>query len=134
MTELNLQSRKIREVKHHVYVKRQTWISTTWPSLPVACRLLFIISRHKLVVSPNFFSIRIFWAVFICSFCILRNSQLESDVSRLSCTWSLNSLVPEYLVIDVLHVLPFTYLLLLSVYLWLSTCVFTYLQGSDLKN
>ena len=46
----------IREVKHHVYVKRQTRICTTWPSFPFACRLLFIISRHKLVVSRNFFS------------------------------------------------------------------------------
>ena len=32
---------------------------------------------HKLVILPNFLSIRIFWAVFICSFSILRNSQLE---------------------------------------------------------
>ena len=37
---------------------------------------------------------RIFWAVFICSFSILRNSQLESDVCRLPYTWSLNSLLP----------------------------------------
>ena len=41
------------------------------------CRLLFIISAHKLVVSLNFLSIWIFWAVFICSFSILRNSQLD---------------------------------------------------------
>ena len=34
-----------REVKHHVYVKRQT------QSFPFACRLLFIISTHKLVIS-----------------------------------------------------------------------------------
>ena len=72
------------EVKHHVYVKRQTWICTTWSSLrPCTCRLLFIISTHKLVVSCNLLSIRIFLVVFICSFSILRNCQLESDVCRL---------------------------------------------------
>ena len=38
---------------------------------------------HKLVVSCNFLSIRIFLAVFICSFSILKNSQHESDVCRL---------------------------------------------------
>ena len=69
-----------REVKHHVYVKRQMWICTTWSSFRPLCHLLFIISRHKLVVSCNFLSIRIFLAVFICSFSILRNSQRESDV------------------------------------------------------
>ena len=34
-----------------------------------------------------------FWAVFICSFSILRNSQLESDICCLPYTWSLNSTV-----------------------------------------
>ena len=72
-----------REVKHHVYVKRQMWICTTWSSFHPLCHLLFIISRHKLVVSCNFLSIRIFLAVFICSFSILRNSQHESDVCHL---------------------------------------------------
>ena len=48
-----------REVKHHVYVKRQTRICITWPSFSFTCRLLFIISTHKLVVSHNFLSIRI---------------------------------------------------------------------------
>ena len=43
---------------------------------------------HKLVVSCNFLSIRIFLAVFICSFSILRNSQHESDVCRL---WNLSN-------------------------------------------
>ena len=51
--------RTIREVQHHVYVKRQTRICTTWPSFPFTCRLLFIISTHKLDVSRNFLSIRI---------------------------------------------------------------------------
>ena len=45
----------IREVKHRVYVKRQTRICATWPSFPFTCRLLFIISTHILVVSRNFF-------------------------------------------------------------------------------
>ena len=45
------------------------------------------------MVSRNFLSIRIFWTVFICSFSILINSQLESDVCRLPYTWSLNSLI-----------------------------------------
>ena len=45
-----------REVKHHVYIKRQTRISTTWPSFPllvVYCWLFL----HLLVVSCNFSSI-----------------------------------------------------------------------------
>ena len=43
---------------NHVYVKRETRICTcTWPSFPLTCRLLFIISTHKLVVSHNFLSI-----------------------------------------------------------------------------
>ena len=46
------------EVKHHVYVKRETRICTcTWPSFTLTCRLLLIISTHKLVVSHNFLSI-----------------------------------------------------------------------------
>ena len=49
-------SRDTREVKHHVYVKRQMRICTTWPSFPFTCRLLLIISTHKLVVLPNFFA------------------------------------------------------------------------------
>ena len=53
-----------REVKHHVYVKRQTRICTTWPSFPFTCRLLFIISTQKLAVSLKFLSIRIVWSCF----------------------------------------------------------------------
>ena len=60
------------------------------------CCLLFIISSPKIVVSCNFLSILIlFWAVFICSFSILRDSQLESDVCHLQYKWSSNSLVVE---------------------------------------
>ena len=83
-----------RETKHHVYVKRERQIWTcTWPSFPLTCRLLFIISTHKLVVSNNFLSIT-FWAVFMCSFSVLTaDSQLESAVCGLQYTWSLISLI-----------------------------------------
>ena len=59
----------IREVKHHVYVRRQTRICTTWPSFPFTCPLLFIISAHKLVVSRNFLSIRIVLSSFYLLIC-----------------------------------------------------------------
>ena len=49
---------KFREVKHHVYVKRQTPICTTWLSFLFTGRLLFIISTPTLVVSRNFLSVR----------------------------------------------------------------------------
>ena len=48
------ETKHIREVKHHVYVKRQTQIRTTWQTFLFTCRLLFIISTPKLVVSRNF--------------------------------------------------------------------------------
>ena len=53
--------------------------------------LLVVYGISVSVVSRNFLSIKIFWAVFICSFSILENSQLESDVCRLPYTWSLKS-------------------------------------------
>ena len=58
LSELNLyyecmkflkEIKEIREVKHHLYVKRQTRICTTWSSFPFACRLLFIISTHTII-------------------------------------------------------------------------------------
>ena len=52
------------EVKLHVYVKRQTQIRTTWQRFPITCRLLFIISTHKLLVSHNFLFIRIVLSYF----------------------------------------------------------------------
>ena len=67
-----------RQVKHHVYGKREFV-----PPDPFCCRLLFIISTHKLVVSSNFLSIRIVLSCFMGPFSILRNSQFESDVCRL---------------------------------------------------
>ena len=53
-----------REGKHDIYVKRQTRLCTTWPSFPITCRLVFIISTHKLVVSRNFLSTRIVLSCF----------------------------------------------------------------------
>ena len=46
-----------RVVKLHLSVKRQTPICTTWSCFAFTCRLLFIISTHKLVVSRNILSI-----------------------------------------------------------------------------
>ena len=51
----------IRQVKHHVYVKRQTRICNTWPSFLFTCRLLFIIS---ILVSLNLLTIRIVLTCF----------------------------------------------------------------------
>ena len=53
-----------RGVKHHVYVKRQTRLCTTWPSFRFTCRLLFMISTPKLEVWRNFLSIRIVLSCF----------------------------------------------------------------------
>ena len=38
---------KTREIKIHVYDKRQTWICTTWPSVSLNCRQVFITSTKK---------------------------------------------------------------------------------------
>ena len=50
LTSRNLKTgdiiREIKEVKHHVYVKRQTRICTTWPSFPFACRLCCSLFLH----------------------------------------------------------------------------------------
>ena len=46
--------RNNREIKIHVYAKRQTWICTTWPSFPLIFRLLFIASTQKWVVLYQF--------------------------------------------------------------------------------
>ena len=55
---------KFRQVKHHVYVKRQTRICTTWLSFLFTCRSLFIISRPKFSVSRSFLCIRIVLSCF----------------------------------------------------------------------
>ena len=53
-----------REVRLHVYDKRQKPICTTWPSFSLTCCLLFIFSTHKLVVSRNLLSTRIVLSYF----------------------------------------------------------------------
>ena len=47
VVELFLVFWDIREIKIHVYAKRQTWICTTWPSFPLIFRLSFIASTQK---------------------------------------------------------------------------------------
>ena len=44
-----------RVIKNHVHAKRQTWICTAWPRFPLNCRLLFIVSTQKYVVSSQFY-------------------------------------------------------------------------------
>ena len=85
----------IREVKHHVYVKRQTRICTMWPTFLFTCLLRFISSTPKLVVSRNFLSIRI---VFSC-FCLLifYFEKFWTRIWRLPSTWRLNSLLAQWL-------------------------------------
>ena len=46
---------RTREVKHHVYVKRQTRICTRWLSFLFTCRLMFIVSSPKVVSFTQFF-------------------------------------------------------------------------------
>ena len=53
-----------REVNHHIYIKGQRQICTTWPSFFFTCCLLFIISTPKLLVSSNFSSVRIVLTCF----------------------------------------------------------------------
>ena len=53
-----------REVKHLVYIKRQTRICTRWPTVPIICLYTVFFSTHELVVSPNFLSIRIVLSCF----------------------------------------------------------------------
>ena len=80
----------IREVKQHVYVKRQTPICTTWPNFLFICRLLFTISASKLVVLRNFLSIRI---VLSCIYLpVFYFKKFSTWIWRLPFTWSLNSL------------------------------------------
>ena len=80
-----------REVKHHVYVKQRTQVCTTWQSFPFTCRLLFIISTHKLVVSRNFLTKRIVLSCFYLL--IFYFAKFSTWIQRLPYTWSLNSLI-----------------------------------------
>ena len=143
----------IREVKHHVYVKRQTPFCATCPSPLFTCRLLFLISQWHIQgrgrgAGPPLFldqneaqraknislrpapspppsylrvwmtGLALFWRsgsatvstpklqgsgnfsihksclqLYLSAHVLFwRNSHLESDVCRLSYTWSLNSL------------------------------------------
>ena len=66
-----------REVKLHVDVKRKREFA---PRDQVS--LLLVVSC-SLFLFTQFSSIRVVWTVFICSFSILGNSQLEFDVCRL---------------------------------------------------
>ena len=80
-----------REVKHHVYVKQRTQVCTTWQSFPFTCRLLFIISTHKLVVSRNFLTKRIVLSCFYLL--IFYFAKFPTWIQRLPYTWSLNCLI-----------------------------------------
>ena len=58
-------------------------VLTTLTSFPFTCRLLFIITTRTSVDSHQLYPRNLFWAVFNCSFFILRISQLGSDVCLL---------------------------------------------------
>ena len=102
-----------REVKHHVYVKRQTRIVPRDQVSSITCRLLFIISTHKLVVLPNFLSIRIVLSCFFSArfllweilnlnltfaVCCIREASTPFYLtinSRYWCPWNKNNEKPE---------------------------------------
>ena len=65
-----------------------TSICTTWPSFPYTCRLLFISSTHKLVVSRNFLSIRV---VLNC-FYLLIFYFIREYLTGIFCSWTSISL------------------------------------------
>ena len=80
------------EIKHHFYVKLQTRICTTWAGFPFACRLLFIISAHKFVVSGIFFFIHN--NLLSCFYLLISYFEKFSiSIWRLPYTWSLNPLM-----------------------------------------
>ena len=76
----HLQVCGIRVVKHHVYVTRETRILYHVIKFPLYLSFTVNFSTPKSVVSCIFYPLELFLAVFIRSFSILRNSQLESDV------------------------------------------------------
>ena len=71
---------KNREIKIHVYPKRQTLICTTWPSFPLVFRWLFIASTQKISSFMPVLTIGIVRDWFYLLFSILRNSQLYVSV------------------------------------------------------
>ena len=85
------------EENHHVYVKCQTQICTTWPSFLFTFRLPIIIFTPKLVVSCNFlihknYCFELFLSTHFLFWGIL-NLNLTFDICRLLYTWSLNSVM-----------------------------------------
>ena len=78
----------------------KTRICTTWPSFPIICRLLFIISTHNLVVSRNFLSNKTCFELFLSAhflFWEILNWNLTFAVCRLPYMWNLNSLMLAFL-------------------------------------
>ena len=82
-----------RAVKLHLRVTRKTPLFTTWSGFAFTCRLLFIISTHKLVVSRNILSIWIALSSFYLF--IFYFEKFLNWIWRLHLpyTWSLNSLM-----------------------------------------
>ena len=74
-----------REVKCHVYVKRQTLMCTTWPTFLFTCRLLVIISTTKLVVSRIFLSRGIVLSCFYRFISVLFWEMLNLNVTFAVC-------------------------------------------------
>ena len=72
----------IREIKIHVYAKRQTWICTTWPSFQLNCHLLLRTFYSKINTSTPGLSIRIVSDSFYLLTFYFEKFQLESDVRR----------------------------------------------------
>ena len=62
------QEKNIREIKIHIYAKRQTLICTAWPSFPLKCHLLLITFTHKKSSFMPVLSIRIVSGQFLSAY------------------------------------------------------------------
>ena len=62
------QEKNIREIKIHIYAKRQTLICTAWPSFPLKCHLLLITFTHKKSSLMPVWSIRIVSGQFLSAY------------------------------------------------------------------
>ena len=62
------QEKNIREIKIHIYAKRQTLICTAWPSFPLKCHLLLITFTHKKSSLMPVLSIRIVSGQFLSAY------------------------------------------------------------------